>query len=280
LSVSVCLSVCRYDKAKNHAFLRSNIDYIFLGVIAGLCCAPFIGFQYLLDRRRDAHVALRPLLASRSMGKDGIRVRVVGSVADPIYCALRSFLRQLGHLAPDLVDPAGDPQRALDASLSPPHRREPRCVTVHIIDSFARRDAMFGSGRASLDNRFSLFVWSGSAEKPGAMPFTDDDVGQRLMRYLVLVADWEKYGLAESLFSAIGTRCVDILHDKPSRAEFASSSSSAVGSARHTLGGGSGIGAGLGVPASFGAAIGTFVPRANVHAVQEEEAPMPVAAQA
>jgi hypothetical protein len=260
----------RYDKYMYNYFLHSNIDYIFLGVIAGCNCAPFIGFSYLLDRRRDAHVALRPLLASRSMGKDGIRVRVVGSVADPIYVALRGFLRQLGHLAPDV-----DPQAQMQQRGGP--RREPRCVTVYVIESFARRDEMFGSGRTSLDNRFSLFLWSGSGEKAGAMPFTDDAIGQRLMRYLVLVADWEKHGLAESLFSAIGVRVVDILHDKPTRAEMASANASA----RPTTGG-SGIGAGLGVPTagSFNSAIGTFVPPAKVYAVQEEEVAAATAAAA
>ena len=67
-----------YSKYQDSAFLHSTIDYIFLGVIAGCTCAPFLGFNYLLDRRRDAHMSLRPLLASRSMGKDGIKVRVIG----------------------------------------------------------------------------------------------------------------------------------------------------------------------------------------------------------
>lgn len=31
------------------------------------------------------------------------------------------------------------------------------------------------------------------------------------MRYLILVAQWEKYNLAESLFAAIAIRAVDIL---------------------------------------------------------------------
>lgn len=164
-------------------------------MIAGCNCAPFIGFNYLLDRRRDAHVALRPLLASRSMGKDGIKVRVLGSPNDPIYTALRAFLNTIGHLADD-VSSAGSA----------------RCVTVHVMESIAARDALFGPQAVSaIDNRFGLFIWSGSAEKPGTMPFTDDPIGQKLMRYLVLVCDWEKHGLAESLFSAIGVRVVDML---------------------------------------------------------------------
>lgn len=35
------------------------------------------------------------------------------------------------------------------------------------------------------------------------------------MRYLLLVSNWEKQNLAESLFAAIGVRVVDILHSQP-----------------------------------------------------------------
>jgi hypothetical protein len=213
--------------------LLSQIDYVFLCVIAGCNCAPFIGFGYLLDRRRDAHVALRPLLASRSMGKDGIKVRVMGSSTDPIYNALRDFLHTIDHLAPDddgltsaraSVENGGTHAAATAASSSRGSSSS-RCVTVHVMESLAARDALFGpsAAAASIDNRFSLFIWSGSAEAPNTLPFTDDAVGQRLMRYLVLVSDWEKHSLCESLFSAIGVRVVDILHEKPTRAEFVAS---------------------------------------------------------
>jgi len=215
--------------------LLSQIDYVFLCVIAGCNCAPFIGFGYLLDRRRDAHVALRPLLASRSMGKDGIKVRVMGSNTDPIYNALRAFLHTIDHLAPDddggltsvraSVENGGATHAAATAASSSSRGSSSRCVTVHVMESLAARDALFGpsAAAASIDNRFSLFIWSGSAEAPNTLPFTDDAVGQRLMRYLVLVSDWEKHSLCESLFSAIGVRVVDILHEKPTRAEFVAS---------------------------------------------------------
>jgi hypothetical protein len=39
-----------------------------------------------------------------------------------------------------------------------------------------------------------------------------DEIGERLMRFLVLVAAWDKNLLAENLFSAIGVRVVDMLH--------------------------------------------------------------------
>jgi hypothetical protein len=204
------------DKYLHSALLHSTIDYIFLGVIASCNCAPFIGLSYLLDRRRDCHVALRPLLASRSMGSSGIKVRIIGHTDDPIYRALRQFLTTLGHLAPDLItDAQGETHTAHG-------RREPRCVTVYIMENMARRDAMFGPGsssRKTFDNRFSLFIWSGFQEPTGVVPFTEDEIGQRLMRYLVLVCDWEKHSLCESLFSAIGVRVVDILHEKPSHSQ-------------------------------------------------------------
>ena len=199
------------DKFYHSATQHTTIDYVFLAVvsdkktscclsamitadfpigcfalqIAACNCAPFLGFSYLLDRRRDCHVAIRPLLASRSMGKEGIKVRVIGDPADPIYISLRAFLTTLGHLAPDLVTDAQG-----NAGSSSP-KREARCVTVYVMENMARRDVMFG-GDASVrkekfDNRFSLFIWSGYKEKSGVIPFTDDVIGQRLMRYLVLV---------------------------------------------------------------------------------------------
>jgi len=245
-----------YDKWTHSAFLHTTIDYFFLCVIAGCNCAPFIGFNYLLDRRRDAHVALRPLLASRSMGKDGIKVRVCGSPDDPICATLRTFLATIGHLAPDVDDAAAGRTGSVEAADgrrgSQPGRS--RCVTVHVMESLRARDLLFGPGAAQLDNRFSLFIWSGSAEAPGTLPFTDDATGQKLMRYLTLVADWEKHGLAESLFSAIGVRVVDILHEKPSRQDFLKSG--AMGSSARSA-------KALGMPAAH------FEPK--VQAVAEEE---------
>jgi hypothetical protein len=235
-----------WDKWTHSATLHTTIDYVFLCVIASCNCAPFIGINYLLDRRRDCHVALRPLLASRSMGKDGIKVRVMGNAHDPIYQTLTTFLANLGHLADEEEDDtsrgqeqqqtrqpvslssssAGDRESTLNLrsfaqssrSLYGGTKRVARCVTVHVIDSLAHRDELFGprNDASVFDNRFSLFIWSGFSEAKGTMPFTDDAIGQRLMRYLVVVAAWEKHGLAEALFSAIGVRVTDILHERPS----------------------------------------------------------------
>ena len=84
-------------------------------------------------------------------------------------------------------------------------------VVVEVMNSLAHRDRLFGSDVFPFDeHRPPLFVWSG-ATSDGA-PFTRDASGSRLMQFLVLVADWEKDNLAESLFSAIGVRVVDVLH--------------------------------------------------------------------
>jgi hypothetical protein len=126
------------------------------------------------------------------MGTEGIKVRVIGDPADPIFVSLRAFLTTLGHLAPDLVLDA----QGHAGSSSP--RREARCVTVYVMENMARRDYMFGGDSSArkekFDNRFSLFIWSGFKEKSGVIPFTDDVIGQRLMRYLVLVTGQSEHG--------------------------------------------------------------------------------------
>ena len=158
---------------------------------------------------------------------------------DPIYVALRKFLADLGHLAPDLPN-GGDVSAAASSSnlLAGVHSahgsvsgnatpsgssssRQPRAVTVYVMESIARRNELFGANmrkKGQFDNRFSLFVWSGAKEAPGVIPFTDDEIGQRLMRFLVLVANWEKHGLCESLFSAIGQLAMETLRSSRARA--------------------------------------------------------------
>eukprot|EP00455_Lapot_gusevi_P047098 TRINITY_DN630_c0_g1_i8.p1 TRINITY_DN630_c0_g1~~TRINITY_DN630_c0_g1_i8.p1 ORF type:complete len:111 (-),score=53.71 TRINITY_DN630_c0_g1_i8:406-708(-) len=80
------------------------------------------------------------------------------------------------------------------------------CITVYVMSSIAHRDQLFGSEQFNFDMKRSVFVWTGNGD-----PFKGE-AGQRMMRFLVLVADWEKENLAESLFSAIGVRVVDCLH--------------------------------------------------------------------
>jgi hypothetical protein len=62
------------------------------------------------------------------------------------------------------------------------------------------------------DTRRTLFVWAPSGEGGAADPFTSCVIGKRMMRFLVLVAAWEGDHLAESIFAALGTRVVDVLH--------------------------------------------------------------------
>jgi len=81
-------------------------------------------------------------------------------------------------------------------------------VKVYVMRTLAQRDALFGSENFPFDPRSSLFVWS----HPTSDPFSKDEIGERLMRFLVLVAAWDRKLLAENLFSAIGVRVVDMLH--------------------------------------------------------------------
>jgi hypothetical protein len=203
------------------------------------------------------------------MGNYGIKVRVTGVEEDPVYVAVKEFLKKLGHLASD--DDRGDHHfsgaPAVVNGVIVPKQRSSRCVTVHIMESLARRDGLFGPGTRT-DNRFSLFIWSGFREKPGTLPFTEDDIGQRMMRYLVLVTDWEKHGLGESLFSAIGVRVVDILHEKPSKAEFVQGG--AIGSSFRTLPG-MGPKSHQSHASTSSGSYGSFSPPAGVGRVVEED---------
>jgi hypothetical protein len=45
-----------------------------------------------------------------------------------------------------------------------------------------------------------------------SLPFLLRTVGERLMRFLVLVAAWERQNLSEAIFCAIGVRVVDLMH--------------------------------------------------------------------
>jgi len=177
---------CKFDtpgECVNHSFL----DYVFLALVG--CCniAPFFAWHELWDTRRDIHVSLRPLLASRSL-YGGVRIKIEGDIRDPVVITLRGFLGDLGHLKTE-HDPAP-------------------FIRVYVMNSKASRDAIFGPANAASFDRNALFVWS-SAESPFDK---GDPIAQQMMKYLVLVAGWEKTNLAENLFSAIGIRVVDLLH--------------------------------------------------------------------
>jgi hypothetical protein len=111
-------------------------------------------------------------------------------------------------------------------------------IRVHIMSTFAHRDALFGSDEAmkKLDaqRKRTVFVWTGTGEKPlkdkdgnlvPADPFNRykgtqlpvdgqvDSVGQVMMNYLVIIAHWEKHNLAHTVFSSVSAKLVEVLHD-------------------------------------------------------------------
>jgi len=100
-----------------------------------------------------------------------------------------------------------------------------RCITIYVMRSFAQRDALFGTDNFPFDPRTSLFVWS----DPHTDPFTKDETGARMMRFLVLVSSWEKKLLAENLFSAVGVRVVDMLHAGDAELELESEQEQMIG---------------------------------------------------
>ncbi len=163
------------------------IDYVWLAAIALCNFSPFVAFWNLIDTRHSSHIALRPLLASRSI-RGGIKVKVIGKDEDPVVQNLRSFLMLIGHLKtePD----------------------QERTITVYVISDLDMRNELFGPDEPPFDRHFSVFIWSGKKDPFG----TKDKYAQNMMRFLVLVCDWEQNGLAENLFSAIGVRVVDLLH--------------------------------------------------------------------
>jgi len=179
-SVATSLNSC------NVLVTHNWVDYLWLGSIALCNFSPFFAFWNLVDTRHNSHIALRPLLASRSI-RGGIKVHVWGSDEDPVVINLRSFLMLIGHLKPD-----DDGKRT---------------ITVYVMQTIEQRNKLFGDD-PPFDPRFSVFIWSGPKDPFG----TKDKYATNMMRFLALISDWEKNGLAENLFSAIGVRVVDLLH--------------------------------------------------------------------
>jgi hypothetical protein len=86
-------------------------------------------------------------------------------------------------------------------------------VEVHSDDDDAvEMDDSVADWVPPFDTRRTLFVWAPSGAGASADPFTSCVIGRRMMRFLVLVAAWEGDHLAESIFAALGTRVVDVLH--------------------------------------------------------------------
>lgn len=91
-------------------------------------------------------------------------------------------------------------------------------LQVQVMSTLEHRDALFGDvgGANRFDPLRTIFIWAGKRKGPDGKefedPFTDDDVGRRVMRFLCLIAAWEGVNLGDSLFSALGIRTVDLLH--------------------------------------------------------------------
>jgi hypothetical protein len=212
------------------------IDFVWLAILAAFNLTPFLcAWSSLFETRSDVHPVMRPLLASKSMN-GGVRISIDGDPDDPVVQALNKFLTNIGHnAAQEQQQCAPPPAAAASAAVAPEQNGtrggelskgqllSPSCGSLHagislaagfnasvkvfVMRTIAQRDALFGSEQFPFDPRSSLFVWS----HPHSDPFTKDEIGERLMRFLVLVAAWDRALLAENLFSAIGVRVVDML---------------------------------------------------------------------
>lgn len=180
---------------------RTGLDYAWLILLFICDLAPLVAWSRLFDTRVLCDAALRPLMASRSL-KGGVQIRINGKDDDPVVKCLRDFLRMLGHLA--------EPKSERRITVSGQEDEVDRVITVEVMNSKEHRDALFSDDEFPFDIRKTLFIWSGASDPFGK----NDPAGSRMMRFLVLVKEWEKENLAESLFSAIGMRVVDVLHAK------------------------------------------------------------------
>jgi hypothetical protein len=156
----------------------------------------------------------------------GVKINIEGYDSDPIVRELNAFLTSIGHNYKDFSE---DQQKHNNIALRISNKISSSaalnqdahliknidtsknffsCITVYVMNDFKQRDALFGSENLPFDSRSTLFVWS----NPNNDPFTKDEIGERLMRFLVLVAGWDRKLLAENLFSAIGVRVVDTMH--------------------------------------------------------------------
>jgi len=173
--------------------------FLLLGAIGITSLAPFFEISKLINARFFLNPILKPLLASRSLN-GGVRVVVRGKFTDPICATLRNFIKSIGH------EP--DPKMGVD-----PDEVDVRLIKNHInvivIDSIKSRDEWFsgdaGAVQKVMEN--SIVIYSGDDN-----PFTNDPLGQKLMKYLVLVKKWEGQGLASSIFSGLSVRVVRLLH--------------------------------------------------------------------
>jgi hypothetical protein len=212
-----------YAQAIQRTEYYTPFEWTWLGMMALLNFAPFVAFSALFETRFDCAPSLKPLLASKAVG-EGVRIKVIGSENyvgsgqtsdETVANTLRAFLDLVGHNADQ---PQGYQIEVRSVSQVAPtpisEMTQQKAIRVHVMSCKAHRDAVFSSEQMAFDPRTELFVWVGQGS-----PFTADGgrgapdaAGVRMMRFLCLVAEWEGENLAESLFSAVGVRVVDVLH--------------------------------------------------------------------
>jgi hypothetical protein len=210
-------------KYKTENDQHSAVDFLWLIFIGLFNLSPYYAVSQLFETRVQCDAALRPLVASRAILR-GVRVEVSGQSQCAIAASLRSFLDAIEH-GISVEDEEEDAEAKLwaerlgaDGDSVPPapsshHRMR---LTVHVMNTLQERDALFGSDAFPFNPKTSFFIWSGvNADGTFLNPFTRDEIGSRMMRFLVLVADWEGDNLATSLFQAIGVRVGDVLHFSP-----------------------------------------------------------------
>ena len=227
--------------------LHSNLDYLWLLSVAICNLAPFWAIFKLFDTRIFCDACLRPLLASKAI-EPGVMIEVIGDETNEMVVALKEFIDILGHTyvasnAPsspkskyglskkfymaDGLDHRNSISRYASASedLLTRARSSSKVgrksvaneiaelkVQVQIMSNYEHRDALFSADILPFDPRKTVFVWMSEADPFQKIKGEKDLIGQRMMRFLCLVSSWEKENLAESIFSAIGVRVVDVLH--------------------------------------------------------------------
>jgi len=191
------LVFCSFDFLDffNDTETRSPWIYLLLGAIAFTNLSPFFETQKLLNARYFMHPVLKPLLASRAL-HGGVKISVEGNINDPICRNLKIFIKSIGHLSEQDNDEC-------DYKIN----KYPNTVNVIIIDSVESRDKWFANMDEEKIMAQSVVVYSGDDN-----PFTNDEKGKRLMKYLVLVKKWEGMNLASSIFSGISVRVVSMLY--------------------------------------------------------------------
>jgi len=90
---------------------------------------------------------------------------------------------------------------------------EAESVKIILMDSLEARDKWLSGSEKEVELELSksIVVYSGDDS-----PFTHDEMGSRLMKYLVYVKKVEGPSLASSIFTSVAVRVVSLLHRKDS----------------------------------------------------------------